>query len=637
MRKAEGNDEKRTLDVADEYSEELERIINNPELLNTEEYRREWENSSRTHRHYSSSSHHHSSSRHHSSHSHGSGSYRGSGNYYGSNADDYYDAGYGNYNNSGDNYSTDEDTSNRSEYLNHHRSGSGRLASHHRSRHHHHHHYNENQDVASETYTSSSNGATINGIPSSRQSVYISNVEESSEQTLPKSESSDEEIEAYPVPENIQNIADQESYQGAKPAYINGTKVGENNLEEPNRLNKTSVPQGEYDADRTRRIASKTSGSESSKREAERFESSHRKNRRRKNRHRRKKIGFFGVLLRILIVFLVIGVGSVGTLLYLRASGERSMKKPKEEVQIVIPREDPEVPEIEEVEDDGKTITYKGEKYRYNDNISTILFMGTDRTTEQQENSETAIGINGQADTIILCVIDNTNKKISFINVNRDTMTPVSEYTPDGDYAGDKEMQICLAYSYGADNKQSSERMVEAVSKFLYGMPINAYCRLSYDGIPVLNDAVGGVTVKIPEDMTSVIPEWTEGSSVTLKGDEAIRYVRWRDRTTVHTNELRMSRQKQYLKAFMRQTIDQVRADITLPLTLYSIAAGYMTTDITPSQVTYLSSKVLEYGIDEEAMFSIPGQSVDGEEHVEFYTDDKGLYEIILNTFYNKV
>ena len=98
-----------------------------------------------------------------------------------------------------------------------------------------------------------------------------------------------------------------------------------------------------------------------------------------------------------------------------------------------------------------------------------------------------------------------------------------------------------------------------------------------------------------------------------------------------------MSRQKQYLKAFMRQTVDQVRADITLPLTLYSIAAGYMTTDITPSQVTYLSSKVLEYGIDEEAMFSIPGQSVDGEEHVEFYTDDKGLYEIILNTFYNKV
>ena len=630
MRKAEGNNEKRTLDIVDDYSEELERIINNPELLNTEEYSKELENSSRTHRHRYSSSHRHSSSRHHSSHS------QGSGNYYGSYADDYYESGNGNYHNSGDYYSTGEDSYHHSEYSSRHRTGSGRLASHHRSRHHHHHH-NENHDVAPEAYASSAVGSAISGIQNSGQSAYISSAEVVSEQTSPKGAPVSEEIEVYPVPENIQTIADKESYQGAKPAYINGNKVGKNNIEQPNGLNETPVPQGKNAADRTRRIASKASGSESSKREAERAESSGRRSSRRKSSRRRKKIGFFGVLLRILIVFLVIGVASIGTLLYLRASGEKSMKKPKEEVQIVIPREDPEVPEIEEVEDDGKTITYKGEKYRYNDNISTILFMGTDRTTEQQENTETAIGINGQADTVILCVIDNTNRKISFINVNRDTMTPVSEYTPDGDYAGDKEMQICLAYSYGADNKQSSERMVEAVSKYLYGMPINAYCRLSYDGIPVLNDAVGGVTVKIPEDMTSVIPEWTEGSSVTLRGEEAVRYVRWRDRTTVHTNELRMSRQKQYLKAFMRQTVDQVRADITLPLTLYSIAAGYMTTDITPSQVTYLSSKVLEYGIDEEAMFSIPGQSVDGEEHVEFYTDDKGLYEIILNTFYNKV
>ena len=263
--------------------------------------------------------------------------------------------------------------------------------------------------------------------------------------------------------------------------------------------------------------------------------------------------------------------------------------------------------------------------------------MGTDRTIVQQESTETAIGTNGQADTIILCVVDNTNQKISFINVNRDTMVPVSEYTPDGDYAGDKVMQICLAYSYGADNVQSSERMVEAVSKYLYGMPINAYCRMSYDGIPTLNDAVGGVTVIVPEDMTSVNSEWMEGSTITLHGEETAAYMRWRNRNTVHTNELRMSRQKQYLKAFMKQTIEQVRADLTLPLTLYSIATDYMTTDITTSQVTYLSSKILEYGVKDDAIFSIPGESVDGEEHVEFYTDDKGLYDIILNTFYNKV
>ncbi len=598
MKKPKETDEKRTLDIVEDYSDELERILQNPELLineqydeNSSDYYDSKDNDYNSHRprHHSGShrhSHHHSSSSHHR----------------------------------------------------HYKStGSGRLASHHRSRHHHH---SESADLDQNVYSENSeNTFSQDTYESGKYSdSYVQSQKDDYQ------EFSYHEIEPYSMPEGIgtgsyssQQAFPDDGYSEINSRYENSEEIRITESQEISKQeNMRSTP-----TERTRRIASMASGSESSKREAERKAegTSGKKRRRRKsyNERRRKKVSFFGVLLRILIVLLIIGVASVGTLVYLRANGEKSMKKPIEEVQIVIPRDDPEVPEIEEVEEDGKMITYKGEKYRYNDNVSTILFMGTDRTTDQQENSETAIGINGQADTIILCVIDNANKKISFINVNRDTMTPVSEYTPDGDYAGDKIMQICLAYSYGADNVQSSERMIEAVSKYLYGMPINAYCRLSYDGIPTLNDAVGGVTVKIPEDMTVENPDWTEGNTITLHGQEAIRYVRWRNKGTVHTNELRMSRQKQYLKAFMHQTIDQVKADITLPLSLYSIASGYMTTDITPSQITYLTSKILEYGVNEDAIFSIPGKSVDGEEHVEFYTDDKGLYETILKIFYNKV
>lgn len=559
MKKNMSNDEKRVPEVVVGYSEELEKIMQNPDLLMEDEYRDGWDDGEKNnvHRHSSSHyhSHHHSSSSHHSSRTH------------------------------------------------HTSSGSGRLASHHRSRHHHHHHSETN------------NQETVVSVPSD---TITSDAGE------------------YSYSENFEDtVATEEmrtNHEDTAVTYDLSPSVKKDFSEFDNGISEVSYPA----ADRTRRIASKASGSESSKREAERkTKNSKRKgirNSNRRDRKRKKKIGFFGVIVRILIFFIAIGIAAVGTLVYMRARGEKAMKNTVDEVTLEVP-EDPEV----DVDDDGKTIIYKGEKYRYNDEVATILFIGTDRTVSQQENSETHIGANGQADTIILGIIDNKSRKISFLSINRDTMAPVAEYTADDDFAGNKVMQLCLAYSYGANNEQSCERMATAVSNYLYGMPINAYCRLSYDGIPPLNDAVGGVTVKIPEDMVSVNPSWTEGTKVTLKGEEATTFVRWRNTKTVHTNELRMARQRQYLNAYMKQTLRQVRSEVSLPITLYSLAVSYMTTDITPPKIAYLSSKALEYGIGFDAIRTVPGESIDGEEHVEFYSDDKALFEIILDLFYNKV
>lgn len=343
------------------------------------------------------------------------------------------------------------------------------------------------------------------------------------------------------------------------------------------------------------------------------------------------------IVTRILIGVVILLFGGIGTLLYMRAHGKSIMTPNEDMIEIVIPEE--EVPEeVESVEDDGKTIVYKGEKYRWNDNLSTILFIGTDRTVAQQESGETMAGKNGQADTILLGVIDNTNKEISFININRDTFIPVAEYSADGDYAGEKKMQICLSYAYGKDNETSCKYTAAAVSKYLFGMPVDYYVRLSYDAIPMLNDSVGGVTLTVAEDMTKVDASLTEGTTVTLVGNQALSYCRWRDHSIVNTNENRISRQKQFLKAFLKRTIEATRADLTLPLGLYQNAKPYMTTNITASGVTYMTSKVLEYGIEDDAIHGIPGESVLGAEgYVEFYPDQTALYERVLETFYNKV
>ncbi len=350
---------------------------------------------------------------------------------------------------------------------------------------------------------------------------------------------------------------------------------------------------------------------------------------------RKKKVTFLGVLARILLVLCILLMVVIGGLLFMRYRGEKAMSN--DDVNLTM-NEANTPDEVEKIENDGKIITYKGEKYRWNDKISTILFLGSDRTIEDQASKESVIGRNGQADTIILGIVDNLNKKISFININRDTMSYVSQYTPDGGYAGETTMQICLAYSYGKDNEDGCKLTASAVSNLLYGIPINSYARLSYDAIPMLNDSVGGVTVKVLEDMTSIDAGLTKGAEVTLHGKQALTYIQWRNHDVTETNELRMARQKQYMYAFMHKTVDATKADFTLPLGLYNNAKPYMTTDITPSMVTYLTTKVLDYGIENGSVRSIPGQSIDGANGlVEFHQDDTALYEIILDTFYNKL
>ena len=518
----------------------------------------------------------------------------------------------------------------------------GRLASHHRSRHHHHHTESAQTD---QNYVS-----TVESLPIETARVGIGTEVEAVEIPLTL-----EEMKNLPYDDQAVRLEDiryadhgqrpEDVYyadRGQKPEdvyYADRGQRPENGYYSDRGVNSEQRNNPNQDTVRTpgplaSTIVAASAVNPPKTRDASTIESSGSR-RRRKKQQKRQTI--LGVLAKILIFFIVLIIASIGGLVYLRYRGQKAMSHKAEDVKLTMEKENtPD--EVEEIEDDGKTITYKGEKYRWNDNISTILFLGSDRTVEQQEARESVIGINGQADTILLGVIDNKNKKISFINVNRDTMTNVAQYTPDGDYAGDKQMQICLAYSYGKDNEEGCKMMASTVSNLLYGIPIDSYARISYDAVPMLNDSVGGVTVKVIEDMSSADPALVKDAKVTLTGSQALRYIRWRNKMVTETNELRMARQKQYFYAFMNRTIEATRADLTLPLGLYNNAKPYMTTDITPSRVTYLTSKVLEYGVKGDAIHSVAGSSTDGASGlVEFHADDVKLYEMILNTFYNKV
>ena len=331
----------------------------------------------------------------------------------------------------------------------------------------------------------------------------------------------------------------------------------------------------------------------------------------------------------VILCMLILMLGSVvSAFFYMRAKGERALQTEKVKVETT-------TPEDVEVEEDGKYIIYNGKRYCYNEDIINILCMGLDRSLN--ETSEDNIGANGQADVLVLAALDSQTGRFSLINISRETMVDVKKYNVNGQYLGTEEMQICLSYAYGDGKETSCLNTIDSVSRLMYGTPIHAYAAIDLDSISILNDAVGGVTLTLMEDFSRWDSAMVKGATITLDGRQAYRYVRSRDVYNLESNNLRMDRQKQYLMAFLQKALAAAKEDMNVPLALYQTASDYMVTDIGTSEVTYLASLVLEHGISDGAMKTVPGEVTQGEVHAEFIPDDQGLYELIIDVFYKEV
>lgn len=348
----------------------------------------------------------------------------------------------------------------------------------------------------------------------------------------------------------------------------------------------------------------------------------------RKQKAPRKKKGPLIAVLIIFGILVLLLATAVGAYFYLNKKGEAQLKKNQSIASITAPEE-------ASSEDDGKTIVYNGAKYKYNEDNINILFMGVDR--DMQDTGEKVIGENGQADVLIWAALDSKTGHLSLINISRDAMVDVNKYNVEDKYLGTDKMQLCLAYSYGDGKEKSCENTLQSVSRLMYGMPVNAYVAIDYSAIAPLNDAIGGVTVNVLEDLTQSDSALKAGETVTLHGEQAQTYVRSRNTEVLDSNNQRMERQKQYIDAFLQQAISQTKKNLTLPVTLYNDVSDYMVTNISASEVTHLATLMIQNGVSGGDILTVPGEVTQGDVYAEFNPDDKELYKLILSVFYKEI
>lgn len=342
------------------------------------------------------------------------------------------------------------------------------------------------------------------------------------------------------------------------------------------------------------------------------------------------------IVLALLCAFLL---GAISTWTVLRVMGKKNLQSKAEVSRPTI--ETPETlaaPAEEKEKWKEGWIKYNNKIYSYNENLMVFLFMGIDKDSKVKEVAEGTDG--GQADALFLVVLNPDDQTIKIVGINRNTMSDVDIYNEDGNYVTTTTAQISVQHGFGNGVEESCEYQREAVRKLFYNLPIHGYAAINMKAVPIINDAVGGVDVVSLSDITEdtrgklIIKE---GEAVHLMGDYAYWYLRDRDMDEFASADLRLSRQKQYLNAFVGQAKSAIKSDLGVASELYNDVLPYMTTDISFDEVVYLAPEMVNYSFDDSSFYMIQGETVMGEEFEEFYPDEDKLYEMIINVFYNEV
>lgn len=343
-----------------------------------------------------------------------------------------------------------------------------------------------------------------------------------------------------------------------------------------------------------------------------------------KKRKKKKKL-WLKILIGFLITLIVLILSGIITLFVLINVGKGAMLDANKTAVIDVPTY------VQQVEQDGKTIVYNGKTYKYNENITSILFMGIDRDDFSNDNE--TVGTNGDADALMLLTYDTSNGDTNLISISRDTMADIDVYSKDGTYIGIEKQQLCLAYAYGDGKETSCTNQVNAVSRLFYNIPISSYLSMDLDAVSVLNDAVGGVTVTSPQTFN----EFVEGETVTLYGERAEVFVRNRDTSVLDSNNSRMERQRVYIESFFNTVASATKENMMVPVDLFNAASPYTVTNIDVPKVTYLASNILQKDFSEIKMQNVPGEIVQGEVFAEYHLDQEKFYELFLNVYYTVV
>ncbi len=276
------------------------------------------------------------------------------------------------------------------------------------------------------------------------------------------------------------------------------------------------------------------------------------------------------------------------------------------------------------------TMEYEGREYKLKSGIRTLLIIGLDEF--EKNATDDGFTNNKQSDFLLLLVIDDNEKKVSALHINRDTMADISILGLAGEKIGYVNNQLALAHTYGNGRGMSCLNVADAVSRLLYNIKIDHYVSVTMDAVPAYTDLLGGVEVTVLDDFAGIDDSLVKGEKVMLTGEQALTYIRSRKGLEDSTNSNRMVRQRQYLNSLYDKTKSCSKADGSFLLNSALAMESYTVSDCGVNQMADMAENIMAYEFTE--IKTIEGESVVGERYMEFYPDLDSLKKNVIELFY---
>ena len=74
-------------------------------------------------------------------------------------------------------------------------------------------------------------------------------------------------------------------------------------------------------------------------------------------------------------------------------------------------------------------------------------------------------------------------------------------------------------------------------------------------------------------------------------------------------------------------------ADPAVVLDILAKLSDYLTTDLDLSEITFLARNIGKMDFSLDTIVSLPGETVMGEQYVEFYPDQEWIYDFVVDKF----
>ena len=276
-------------------------------------------------------------------------------------------------------------------------------------------------------------------------------------------------------------------------------------------------------------------------------------------------------------------------------------------------------------------VQYNGRYYERRMDVDAVLIAGLDKFDTAIEND--SYNNDRQADFLLLLIIDHGNKTCSAVHINRDTMAEINVLGIGGNKVGTITGQLALSHSFGKGGTDSGRNTARAVSGLL-GIHIDNYATLTMDAVATLNDLVGGVTLTVKDDLTSVDSTLKKGETVTLRGENALNYVRARSGLDDSSNVARMERQRQYLTELYKMVLEALGKDEGFSEDALAQMSDYLTSDFSVNAVDELFDALGEYEFGE--IYTLDGELKTGEQYMEFYLDKDSTTALMVSLLYKE-